>query len=296
MHELLAPLQGEITYTQTDGAIHMGARPNNHLGGRQGNNQPRPIKLYCSTRLQKGALYRGLQDIKKIPKFARVTMNNDLDNDSMLVRKEVQTIYNMAKKIDGIQLRMKGETIEIDGRNYTRDQFQNLPHGLSLEKASMVVTPDGVAFQGHGAPASSLYPCEIDDGDRTYTCTEQQFVYYKALECKDYVAAADVLCEGNPYTILEIGKAIKKTKEWEDCEVNVLKECHREKLNQNPTIKRKLQAHGKTKYYEATYNRVYGAGFKLEDVADGMANPRRGYRNELNVIIEELLGEPTGKN
>ena len=290
MNDLLAQLNtNEVIYTQTNGAIRMGAKPKNQAGGKQKGPQPRPIKLYCATRLQKGVLYRGLKDIRKIPKYAKVTMNNDWDNDSMIVRKEVQAIYNKAKQIDGIQLKMKGEAIEIDGKTYTREHFQNLPHGLTLENASTVQTPDGVAFQGHGSPASSLYQCELEDGDRTYTCVEQQFVYYMALECKDYVAAANVLCESNPYTILSIGKAIKKTREWSDCEVNVLKECHREKLEQNPEIKRKLEVYGKVKFYEATFNRTYGAGFRLEEAKEGTANPPQGFRNELGIIIEELL-------
>ena len=32
-----------------------------------------------ATRLQKGALFRGLQDIRKMPMFAHVTTSNDLD-------------------------------------------------------------------------------------------------------------------------------------------------------------------------------------------------------------------------
>ena len=43
-------------------------------------------------------------------------MINDLDNDSMLVRKEVQTIYNAAKTIPGVQLKITGEMLEIDGK------------------------------------------------------------------------------------------------------------------------------------------------------------------------------------
>ena len=111
-------------------------------------------------------------------------MSNNLDNEGMLVRKEVQTIYNAAKKIEGIQIKMKGEVLEINLKDYTRGQFQSLPHGLSLEKASAIVTPDGVAFQGYGSTASSLYPCEIDDSDCIYNCTEQH-LYYKVLECRD---------------------------------------------------------------------------------------------------------------
>ena len=99
MNDLLAPLQGQITYTQTDGAIRMGAKTINRQGGGQKRGQVRPIKLYCATRLQKGVLYRGLPEIRKIPKFANVTMNNDLDNDSMLVRKEENTAVKIMDKI-----------------------------------------------------------------------------------------------------------------------------------------------------------------------------------------------------
>ena len=170
-------------------------------------------------------------------------------------------------------------------------QFHNLPHGLNLEKASTVVTPNGLAFQGHCSPASSLHRCDIDDGQHIFTCAEQQFVYYKAVDCLDFVASADVLCEQNPYTILEIGKSIVTTKEWDDCEVNVLKTCHRYKLQQNAQIRNKLQSYNTDKFYEATFNRVYGAGFTLENATEGTAKPPGGYRNELGKIIVELLEE-----
>ena len=292
MNEFMVTLNGEVTYVQTDGATRIGTTVRGQQRGhRQAQDQPRPIRLFCTTRLQKGVLYRGIQNIRKNQKFANVTLSNDLDNDRMLVRKEVYTIFTAAKKIPDVQVRMKGEAIEIDNRTYRRDQFQNLPHGITLENASTVQTPDGVAFQGHGSPVSSLYQCEIDDGFRVYNCVEQQYVYYQAVECRDFVASAKVLCEVNPYTILEIGKSIVKTKEWEEVEGNILKQCHRLKLQQNEDLRRKLQGYNTGAFYEATFSREYGAGFKLETAEQGMKNPPRGYKNSLGVIINELMEE-----
>ena len=182
MGELLVPLAEDLRYSQTDGATRLGKKPNNPRGGDAGRTQHRPIKLYCATRLQKGILFRGLQNIRNIPKFANVSMSNDLDNDKMMIRKEIYTLYIAAKNIQGVQASMKGEFIEIDGNRYGKDQFHRLPHGLSLEKASTVETPNGVAFQGHGSPASSLYRCAINDRQHIFNCAEQQFVYYKAID------------------------------------------------------------------------------------------------------------------
>ena len=101
-------------------------------------------------------MYRAAQEIRKIPKFANVTLGNNLDNDKMLV-KEVFTIFIAAKKLPNVQVKIKGEAIEIDGNTYRRNQFHNLPHSLSLKAASIVQTLEEVTFQGHGAPISSLY-------------------------------------------------------------------------------------------------------------------------------------------
>ena len=60
-------------------------------------------------------MYRAAQEIRKIPKFANVTLGNNLDNDKMLVRKEVFTIFIAAKKLANMQVKIKGEAIEIDG-------------------------------------------------------------------------------------------------------------------------------------------------------------------------------------
>ena len=291
MNELLGPLKGEVTYVQTDGAARLGPRDKGQSRGRRQRDQPRPIRVFCTTRLQKGVIYRAIQDIRKIPKFANVTLGNDLDNDRMLIRKEVFTIFIAAKQMPNVQVKMRGEAIEIDGTVYKRDQFQNLPHGLSLEAASVVQTPDGVAFQGHGAPISSLYQCEIDDGFRVYNCVEQQLVYNKAVECGDFVASAKVLCEVNPYTILEIGKSISPTNEWEGIERNILKNCHRLKLQQNDDIRRKILDYDTKSFYEATFNRTFGAGFNLESAVQGMSDPPKGFKNELGLIIQELIEE-----
>ena len=291
MKELLDPLKGILDYSQTDGAVRVGQKAKGQQRGRARPNKPRPIKLFCSTRLQKGEIFRGLTELKKNQKFADLSLANDLDNDKMIGRKEVYSIFIAAKKLPNVQVKMRGDSIEIDGKLYSLNQFHNLPHNLSLEAASMVQTPNGVAFQGHGAPASSLYQCEIDDGQRIYNCVEQQFVYYKAIDCSVYVAAANVLCESNPYTILDIGKSIVTTREWEEAEVNVLKSCHRQKLTQNPVIKDKLKSFNTTTFYEATYHKTYGAGFSLENAEDCTAKPPGGYRNELGRIIGELLTE-----
>ena len=57
--------------------------------------------------------YRVCQEIRKIPKFSMVTLSNDLNDDRMLVRKEVYTIFTAAKKIPNVQVNMKGDMIQL---------------------------------------------------------------------------------------------------------------------------------------------------------------------------------------
>ena len=81
----------------------------------------------------------------------------------MMKMREVQQLHAMAKGIPNVTATIKGFNLVLDGRVYERKEFDNLPHGISRERASTVETPDGMAFQGHCSPFSNLYPLEITD-------------------------------------------------------------------------------------------------------------------------------------
>ena len=184
MTELL-DLVGSITYVQTNGAQRLGRENQN---SPQNNTQrPRPIKLRCATTLQKGEIFRALKKIHSKEKFKNVSLSNEANKEDLIIRKEVQMLYNEAITKPNVQAKMRGNKIEIDGRTYDRSSFDNLPHGITRQSAATVITTNEVAFQGHCSPYSNLSLVSFTDNTYNYCCVEQRLGYLKATTCEDDV-------------------------------------------------------------------------------------------------------------
>ena len=106
----------------THGAIRLGRVPKQQqqnvgqgnqraVAGTHQSRPPRPIKLYCAMRLQKGELFKKAQTLKQTPKFARTSITSDLTEDQMMIQQEVQLIHNVASKTPNVTSKMKGSAV-----------------------------------------------------------------------------------------------------------------------------------------------------------------------------------------
>ena len=322
--EMIDTATPRFTYLDTDGALRMGqsrARPSRapardpERGGpgggashspdphwREGRDArhapfPRPIKLRCTTKQQKSELFRQVSLIKENPKFVNVSLSNDLDDDELMVFREVQVLHNAARGLPGVNSRMRGAAIEIDGEIYRRNQFHNLPHGLNLVEASTIITDEGALFQGHCSPLSNFFPCDIrDEKDKSikYSSSEQMIVRTRALEAGERGLAEEAMNEHNPYKLKRISARIPLTPGWKKDHKQEVKKCVRAKLNQHPQIKEAIVKCPTTKFYEGTLDPTYGAGIRLSQ-ADLLQRPHfklsKRFKNEMGEIYTELQQE-----
>ena len=108
------------------------------------NKRTRSIKLVLAKHQHKTELFCIWKQLKQNKKYERTQLQSDMDDDDDLLKlREVQQLHAMAKNLKDVTASIKGSKLEIDGRVYERKEFDNLPHGLSREKASTVKTPDG---------------------------------------------------------------------------------------------------------------------------------------------------------
>ena len=66
-----------------------------------------------------------------------------------------------ARKAKGIDVKLRGYSITIDGVKFTHKDIHALPIGLSISEVKIVTTKDGVAFQSHHAYLTNIFPCKI---------------------------------------------------------------------------------------------------------------------------------------
>ena len=202
METVLGGLQVSFNYTNTNCAVRLG-KPPKHLAANagQGNHNktgqakrtPPPwlIKLCCATRQQKGEIFRGIPTLKQMQVMARVTVSSDIPDGDMLAYKEVQILHNAVLNIPNSTSKMKGNAIEINGKLYQEKDSDKLPHNLSLEHASSIVTKDGVMFASHCSPLSNFSESRITE-DTVYRSAEQRIVHKLALLSGDMAIATKV--------------------------------------------------------------------------------------------------------
>ena len=188
MHETMNPLFRELgcsfPFSMTNGANRLGQ--NKPPQAKKGKRIiTRNIILRLITTQQKSELFGLAKNLRDHEVLNEVGFSNDYTDEQMLIHREVQQVYAAARKLEGVSTRSRGLSIIIDNKVYTKKDFSNLPHGLTLENVSTIETPDGMAFQGHNSPPSSFYRCDVQDKDgRSGTSFDHIYHIRMADECR----------------------------------------------------------------------------------------------------------------
>ena len=124
-----------------------------------------------------------------------------------LARRQVMRHINNLARTKGLNSRMKGEVLLIDGKRYT--DVASLPHGLNLADAKTLSINNGIAFEGPESYMSNLYPCKLIFYGVEYNSAEQAFCHLKATVNKQPAAAEKILATTDPLTAKLIVKGVK---------------------------------------------------------------------------------------
>ena len=73
----------------------------------------------------------------------------------------------------------------------------------------------------------------IKIGKYRYTSVEQAYHHIRAVKLKKPLAASRILLARDPYDIMNIGEEFESTKEWMDCEDDIMYGCILRKYEQN---------------------------------------------------------------
>ena len=184
---------------------------------------------------------------------------------------------------------MRGRNFEIDGKLYKPDEFQKIPvKEINPEMAATRVHNWGISFQGHNAPYSNLYHCEIKGKDgKMYNSAEQYYCsvmakYHNKMDTMRLIEATN-----NPYTIKAIAKKIWRSPEWVKTNEKVMEDIIMAKFTQNEDLKTKLlNAPGKV-FRECTRCPYWGTGLFLQNAEAGEI-VKQGYKNKMGEILQKV--------
>ena len=134
-----------------------------------------------------------------------------------MAERTVQQLFTLARSNPKVsQVRMRGKNIEINNRFYKPEEFNNIEvSDINPEKAATRTHSWGTSFQGHNAPLSNFYKCEIIRKDKKkYSSAEQYYSsvmakFHNEMELMRQIGATD-----NPYVINALAKKVWRTPEW----------------------------------------------------------------------------------
>ena len=150
---LLKDLQVEFAESDIKSAYRLG--PINDKASR-----PRSIKVQFASNAFKYEIFKNIQHLKGKEMWRGVHISDAVTIEEQDCRRDMRCIYATGKS-RGIDVKLRGSIIVIDGVKFTNKDIQNLPKGLSICEIKIVATKDGVAFQSHHAYLSNMYPCKI---------------------------------------------------------------------------------------------------------------------------------------
>lgn len=115
---------------------------------------------------------------------------------------------------------------------------------------------------------SNFHPCKFVVAGIKFNCSEQYFMYKKAMTFKDLVVAELILETGLPSAQKHLGRGVADFDEkvWDEVKVKHMYDACYAKFSQNPELKQQLLNTIGTRLVEASpYDKIWGIGYGEDD-------------------------------
>jgi ribA/ribD-fused uncharacterized protein len=140
---------------------------------------------------------------------------------------------------------------------------------------------------------SNFHPCTITINKLAFNCSEQLFMYFKAMHFNDIEVAALILEAKDPMTAKRLGRKVKNydDSEWSKVRYSYMFTACYEKFAQNIDLKQKLLETSGTEMVEASpFDKIWGIGIGEDDPDAWNKNTWNGL-NLLGLVLDEVRSQ-----
>ena len=252
---------------------------------RNGTARPRSIKVLFANPGTKGEIFKNIEKLRQKDTWKGVRLSDAISPQEQSQQRDLRCIFAAAKS-QGLSAKLRGSSLIIDEIKYTYKDINSLPHGLTMESVKILQTDDGIAFQSHHAFLSSMYPCEIRDGDVIYKSAEHHYSAELARYHNRNNLVQPILDAHDGYAAKRIVRGIKLAEGWNEEKIKMMRKIVVRKFDQNDCLRDKL-LNTKGNLYEATKADLdFACGFTLSQVKEIKKGNLKG-KNMLGVILCE---------
>jgi ribA/ribD-fused uncharacterized protein len=137
---------------------------------------------------------------------------------------------------------------------------------------------------------SNFYPSPFTVDGKFFQCSEQYFMYCKAVYFNDHTTAAEIMAEPVPLKCKKLGRRVKNYDEsaWDKVRELYMFDACFNKFRQNQVIKEQLLATGSRLLVEASpFDKIWGIGL-AEDNDDALDTAKWRGSNLLGKVLMDV--------
>lgn len=149
-------------------------------------------------------------------------------------------------------------------------------------------------FWGRNDVESNFYqPVSFTDGDLIFNCSEQYFMYKKALHFEDYLTAEKIINSKDPEKQKQLGRQVAgfNREEWNQVSRRYMYEAVYLKFSQDEKLKQHLLDTAGLENVEASpFDDIWGIKLRETDYRASIKSEWKG-KNWLGIILDEVREE-----
>lgn len=162
----------------------------------------------------------------------------------------------------------------------------------------MKITKKLVLFFSIKDVCSNFYPCKISYNNLEFNCSEQLFMYLKAITFKDYTMANNILRAKTPKEAKMYGRMVRNydNKIWDSKRDDCMLEAITAKYHSCEKFREFINIHKDKKFAEASpYDTIWGIG--MSETNPKATNPNEWLgENRLGECINKLISNVKTEN
>ena len=194
------------------------------------------------------------------------TLSEDFPAEVNATRRILIPIMKSARDL-GKRATVNGDKLIIDGRAYTKKNLSQLPKELDPARLATKHFEDFVAYYSRSSPLSNFYPCtELNIEGQLYDHVEQFFQKQKAIFADKQSIAREIGNTLDPLECKRLGDSINvDSNKWLPAAKDLMTKACNAKFTQDQRAKDFLLETGKKIIVEATSDKTWGIGLRLQD-------------------------------
>lgn len=198
-----------------------------------------------------------------------IYLSEDFPDDIVQRRKQLWAPYKAARGLRKYRgkVSMVEDRLIVDGRSYDIHSLNELPDDINPWHRSQKSDDNTVAFFTRNSPLSNHFPCTVTVHAVKYNCNEQFIMRRKAEIAGDEEAVAAIMRSNDPVRQKAIGNKLKDLdyEQWKLESPKVALQVVYSKFCENPKLANWLMATGNKTIVEASPDRIWGVGMKLDN-------------------------------